>query len=75
MGSVELEQRILERWGLAAFFDVGDALDSFSFDLEQGTGIGLRWISPIGQVRLDGAFAISQPSTSFRFHVRVGPNL
>lgn len=75
VSSVELEQRILERWGLAAFFDAGDALDSFSFDLEYGTGIGLRWISPVGLVRLDGAFAVSQPGTPFRLHIKVGPNL
>lgn len=73
--SLELEQRILERWGIAVFIDAGDALDRFSLDLEQGAGLGLRWISPIGQVRVDGAFAISEPGTPFRLHLRVGPDL
>ena len=73
--SLELEQRILERWGIAAFLDAGNALDGFSLDLEEGAGLGLRWISPIGQVRLDGAFAISEPGTPFRLHLRVGPSL
>jgi translocation and assembly module TamA len=75
VASAELEYRFLERWGLAGFYDVGDALDSFSLSLEQGAGLGLRWLSPIGLVRVDGALAVSRSGTPFRLHLTVGPDL
>lgn len=67
------------RWGLAAFWDFGNALESLALDdfgdLEQGAGVGLRWLSPVGLVRLDVAAAVSRPGTPVRFHFSVGPDL
>lgn len=63
------------RWGLAAFYDAGNALEDFALDLESGVGAGLRWLSPIGLVRADAAFALSEPGTPVRFHLRIGPDL
>ncbi len=74
-GSIELEQRLLERWGIAAFLDFGNALSAFELSLEQGVGGGLRWLSPVGMVRLDLAAAVSQPGTPLRLHLVVGPDL
>lgn len=73
--SAELEQRFHERWGIALFFDTGDAVDSFSFSLNHGAGLGLRWLSPIGLVRADAALALSRSGTPIRFHVTIGPDL
>ena len=73
--SAEIEQRLLERWGIAVFYDVGNAMNSLSSRLEQGAGLGLRWLSPVGLVRVDGALAISQPGTPFRLHLAIGPEL
>ena len=74
--SGEIEYRFLEKWGLAGFYDVGDAMSSFDFSsLKQGIGVGLRWISPIGQVRIDGAFPLNDPNSHFRLHLRIGPDL
>jgi translocation and assembly module TamA len=75
VGSVELEQRFLNRWGVAAFADAGNALSRVSLTLETGLGGGLRWLSPVGLIRLDGAFAVSQPGSPFRVHLTVGPDL
>lgn len=75
VGSVEAEWRLLESWGVAVFADGGNALTSFSDPLEAGMGAGLRWRSPIGMVRLDGAFAVTEPGAPFRLHLHLGPEL
>lgn len=73
--SLEAEVRFLEDWGVALFYDTGDAVDSLSLSWEQGAGLGIRWRSPIGLVRLDGALAISRSGPPFRAHVTIGPDL
>jgi len=75
VGSMELELRVLDAWGIAAFADGGNAFSSFSGPLESGVGGGLRWRSPIGMVRLDGAFAVSVGGAPFRLHLNLGPEL
>jgi translocation and assembly module TamA len=75
VGSVELEYRFLKKWGVATFFDAGNAARNFSFSLKEGTGVGLRWLSPIGMVRLDLAFAVSEPGRPLRLHLNIGPDL
>lgn len=80
-GSVEVEYRFLEKWlflekwGVAVFYDTGNAMRSFSGSLEEGAGVGLRWVSPIGPIRADAAWALSEPGTPVRFHLTVGPDL
>ena len=79
-GSVEVDYRLpalhfLERWGVAAFFDAGNARNTFSGKLETGTGVGLRWVSPIGPLRLDFAWAMTRPGHPLRIHLTVGPDL
>jgi translocation and assembly module TamA len=73
-GSLEYEQRIHGNWGVAVFFDTGNAFNSVSEGLESGAGIGLRWRSPIGMVRVDLASAISEDN-SLRLHFTLGPDL
>lgn len=73
--SAEMELRFLENWGGALFYDTGNALDSPSFSWEQGAGLGLRWRSPIGLIRLDGALAVSRSGPPFRAHITIGPDL
>ncbi|MDH3526056.1 MAG: autotransporter assembly complex protein TamA [Gammaproteobacteria bacterium] len=73
-GSLEYEHRIKGNWGLAAFVDSGNAFNSFSEGLETGAGIGLRWKSPIGMVRVDIAAAVSQDN-AVRLHFTLGPDL
>lgn len=79
-GSVEVDGLFLEfekfgRFGAAVFYDAGNALTDFSDPLEQGAGLGLRWLSPIGLVRADAAFALTEPGTPVRFHFSIGPDL
>ncbi|MBL8270135.1 autotransporter assembly complex protein TamA, partial [Steroidobacter sp.] len=52
VGSAEYEHFFLPNWGAAVFVDAGDAFKS-SFAANVGAGIGVRWKSPIGLVRVD----------------------
>ena len=57
-------------WG-AAFIDAGNAADSFSnLHPVVGVGLGLRWRSPIGPLRLDYAYGVE--TKKFRLHFSVG---
>lgn len=73
-GSLEYEHRVVGNWGVALFADTGNAFNSFSEGLETGVGIGLRWQSPIGMVRVDLASAVSQDN-ALRLHFTLGPDL
>lgn len=75
VGSVELEHFVSDKWSAAVFYDMGNAVNDFSEPLKRGAGVGLRWRSPIGPVRLDLAYALSEPDTPWRVHVVIGPDL
>jgi translocation and assembly module TamA len=57
--SLELRVRVTETIGIVPFFDVGTAFDSslpnFDNRLRMGAGLGLRYHTPIGPIRLDVA--------------------
>ena len=73
VGSIELERAIGENWGVAAFFDVGNAFNSYtSPDLFKGAGIGGRYYTPVGPVRLDLARQIGVDDPGYRIHVSIG---
>lgn len=74
--SVEYERPLRHRWSAAAFVDAGNAfLGGESMDLHVGAGIGLRWLSPLGPVRLDVAWPLDGEDRSPRLHVSLGPDL
>ncbi|WP_428035796.1 autotransporter assembly complex protein TamA [Amphritea sp.] len=76
VGSAEVEYRFKEDWGVAAFIDSGNAFDDADVSLHTGIGIGLRWFSPVGPVRLD--LAVPQDngdSNSVHLHFNLGADL
>jgi len=76
IASAEYERFFLERWGAAAFVDAGDAFRSADFQTNVGVGLGVRWLSPVGMVRVDIARpVVSDLASSFRFHITIGPDL
>lgn len=75
VGSVELEREIAANWSVAMFYDAGNAFNSIDEPMARGAGVGLRWNSPVGPVRLDFAWAVSTPGNDFRLHLVVGPDL
>jgi translocation and assembly module TamA len=76
VASLEYEYRFRPKWGVAVFYDTGNAFHNFSAsDLAQGAGVGIRWRSPIGPVRADIACGLSDPSHPIVFHLNIGPDL
>jgi translocation and assembly module TamA len=77
VGSVEYERMFSRQWGGAVFVDAGDAFDSFSQrDVQVGIGVGARWRSPVGPVRIDLAHGLGDAAQqSVRLHVSIGPDL
>ncbi len=75
VGSVEYERQLKGKWSGALFYDAGNAANGLDVDLAEGAGFGVRWRSPIGPVRVDFAWAISEPGTPFRLHLVIGPDL
>jgi len=73
--SVEYEQFINKSWGVATFVDAGNAYNTNNINIKAGTGVGLRWLSPIGPLRLDFAIPLSNSSPSFRIHFSSGAQL
>lgn len=75
VGSLEVDYRLKGNWGVAAFIDAGNAFEEVNTDLHVGIGVGLRWFSPIGPVRIDVAIPQSGDQNDVRLHLNLGPDL
>ncbi|MFV2058882.1 MAG: autotransporter assembly complex family protein [Thiohalomonadales bacterium] len=75
IGSIEYDFRIKGDWSVAAFYDVGNAYNRIKdIDVAQGVGVGIRWNTIVGQVRIDVANAVSEADKPWRIHLSVGPD-
>ena len=76
VGGLEYERRVWNNWGIAVFVDSGDAFNGAAPEMKTGAGVGLRWRSPVGPVRIDFASGLdSPPGDAFRFSFSLGPDL
>jgi len=75
LGSIEFEHSVGDKWGVAIFYDTGNAIDNLDDKLERGAGLGFRWKSPVGPVRIDFANALSRDGHPWRLHINIGPDL
>ncbi|SDB51387.1 autotransporter secretion outer membrane protein TamA [Pseudidiomarina indica] len=73
--SVEFDYAFKPNWRLAVFSDFGNSMMDWDESLKQSVGVGVRWISPIGPIRLDLAAAIDEPGSPWRLHLTLGPDL
>jgi translocation and assembly module TamA len=72
-GSLELEYTITKNWSVAAFYDVGNAFNNFQdATWPMGAGIGIRYYTPAGPVRVDVARQINVDNPGFQLHIAVG---
>lgn len=73
-GTVEFRQRIGEDWGAAAFVDAGQAgTDApFTGKLYAGAGVGARYYTAIGAVRVDVATPLVQLPHAGKFQLYIG---
>ena len=75
IASVEYEHDLVGNWSLATFVDSGNAFDDFDLEPKTGIGVGVRWQSPVGPIRLDLAKPMNNGDRSLRFHLTFGPDL
>lgn len=76
VGSGEYQYQFADRWRLAAFVDHGNAINDLYDPLATGAGLGLRWISPVGPLRLDIAKGLDPEfGGTWRLHFSMGPEL
>ena len=74
-GTVEFRQRIGKSFGVAAFADAGQVSSSsgpFGGTLRVGAGVGGRYYTPIGPIRLDVAVPLNKPPGGDTFELYVG---
>ncbi len=76
-GSVEYQFKVTGKWWAAAFMDFGDAVDHWQdFKVKKGAGLGVRWESPLGPIKLDIARPVgSGAPNSWQFYIGLGPEL
>jgi translocation and assembly module TamA len=74
--SAELEFKVLENWSGAIFADIGNAFNDWSDpDLKKGVGLGIRWYSIVGPIRVDIAQALDFDGKPWRLHFTIGTPL
>lgn len=77
--SVEARIMAAEKWGGVVFYEIGnvykDAIPKFNHKQLQSTGLGLRYYTPIGPVRLDLGFPLNRRKgldSSYQLYFSIG---
>jgi translocation and assembly module TamA len=73
--SAEYEHAVFKNWGVAAFVDTGNAFNLDSIHFKTGVGLGVRWYSPIGPIRVDFAMPLDESGSSFQIHFAAGARI
>ena len=77
VGSVELQVPVMNKVRMAVFTDVGTATNDYGgdTDIKVGTGLGVRYISPVGPIRADIGVGVSETHIPIRLHFGLGLDL
>lgn len=76
IASATVEHYFTPRWGIATFVDAGNAFNGVAVHPKVGTGIGVRWRSPVGMVRVDIGTPINDAQRhGVELHLVIGPDL
>jgi translocation and assembly module TamA len=75
VAGIELDYLFAGNFGAAVFVDAGNADDTFPPQVKVGAGIGFRWRSPVGMLRVDVAHPFDDPLNDYRLHISIGPDL
>ncbi|HET8899310.1 MAG TPA: BamA/TamA family outer membrane protein, partial [Rhodanobacteraceae bacterium] len=74
--SGEVEHYFTRNWGMAAFVDTGNAFNGTDYRPKIGAGLGLRWRSPVGMIRVDLGVPVHNPDAhGVQLHLVIGPDL
>jgi translocation and assembly module TamA len=74
-GSIELRQRILGNWGAVGFIDAGQVTANgapFTGNWRIGAGVGARYYTSIGPIRLDVAVPLNREPHGDAFELYIG---
>ncbi len=73
--SAEYQYSLTEQWRLATFVDQGNAFNTLELpSLKSSVGVGVRWVSPVGPIRVDLAHPLDDEG-GVRLHFSMGPEL
>jgi translocation and assembly module TamA len=76
VASTEVEHYFTRNWGMAAFVDAGNAFSGTDYRPKIGAGLGLRWRSPVGMIRVDlGTPIHDDRAHGIQLHLVIGPDL
>ena len=74
--STEVEHYFTRDWGMAAFVDTGNAFTGTDYRPKIGAGLGVRWRSPVGLIRVDFGTPIHDAQRhGVELHLVIGPDL
>jgi len=74
--SAEIEYQFKKDWSVAAFYDIGNAFNHWDeTDLHAGIGVGLRWYTIAGAIRIDVAQAQDIAGKPWQLHLTIGTPL
>ena len=74
-GTIEFRQHLFGDFGAAAFIDAGQANATgvpFEGALRVGAGVGVRYYTPIGPIRVDFALPLTRIRSSDAFEIYIG---
>ena len=74
--SLEYRWRFKPHWAVATFVDSGRAYINSKEPFHTGAGVGIRWLSPIGQMSMDVAMPVNDNEyDGFQIHISMGPSI
>ena len=76
-GSAEYQYNLTGSWWGAAFVDTGEAIDKVdTAKFYTGTGLGIRWASPVGPIKFDLATPLNKKDKgSIHLYIGLGSEL
>ncbi|ROP60071.1 autotransporter secretion outer membrane protein TamA [Enterobacter sp. BIGb0383] len=76
-GSLEYQYNVTGPWWGAVFVDGGEAVsDIRNSNWKTGAGVGVRWQSPVGPIKLDFAVPVGDKDEhGLQFYIGLGPEL
>ena len=74
-GTVEVIRDLPRNFGIATFFDYGNAFNRWGDPLEYSVGVGFRVRLPVVTLGVDVAEPLSRPGASPRLHINFSPKL
>ncbi|MDF7667498.1 autotransporter assembly complex protein TamA [Orbaceae bacterium ESL0727] len=76
-GTAEYQYNLTGAWWGAVFFDTGEAIDKVEHsNFHNGAGVGLRWASPVGPIKVDLATPLNKDKQgSIHLYIGLGTEL